>query len=145
MLLIETIRNAPKAYTIAGIFMSALLGGWFIFHVLGGPSELPDPAILKCTNCGELMFTTMGRANRMATIFDSFNRLSPGVKCPKCGQLQMAFALKCPKDGTIFFVNSANEKHLKTVKSGRGVCPQCGWDPQAQAEQDLKQVLGANR
>ena len=135
----EKINNIKPvyAYSIAGALI--LLAGLYLYFQFfrSSVSGLSDKQVLMCSESGCDGVSEVSHEYIMNNFtVDPTSRKSPGLKCPKCGQNSLAFAYRCPNDGTVFLAKGnpppgrpiGNEEERAAHKGGP-VCPQCGWDP----------------
>ena len=57
--------------------------------------------------------------------------------CPMCGKSALAFAVKCPNDGTVIYKKYHKDKDNPAQTGGKAVCPKCKWDPEAARREEL--------
>lgn len=123
----------PPVVAIPAVIICLGVSVWLVVRTMRTQPVpgMTEQVLLKCVAC-EHEFTTS-----MQWVYDNWVSeddvlMTPGSVCPKCQKKALAFAWKCPKDGTIFFRNleaRANGKVLgKFVPTQYSQkCPKCQW------------------
>ncbi len=130
------IAGLPPAARMGGAIVFLLVaGGWLYVQIRGdevewGGGESGSEYYRLCTHqdCGHVIEDGLDSLVKSGAVMgiEVVGGLSEtGKKCPECGQPTLRFAVKCPKDGTVF----AADPPAGSTEPGK--CPKCGWTPSA--------------
>jgi ssDNA-binding Zn-finger/Zn-ribbon topoisomerase 1 len=118
---------------IAIIGVAIVLAGIFFYRNLTskGMDETQGEHWL-CNNCGHVFYVKpsdlddMLKSGKVMTGIDGLYCL----KCPECKEYAAYRAYECPKCHKYY--------NLTQKTNGRAICPHCGYDPEAEAAEQLR-------